>query len=101
VPIALEDSLHGFHRHVTPRAQKLRNVTLACREFGVACSLFCCWRKHKLACQPDGPHPRSQDQERRLILNCEQWMTPAKVGGGRSPGQAAETAMVPRRLPVY
>jgi len=46
VPIALEYSLHEFHLHVMARAQELRNVTLACREIGVACRLFCCWPKH-------------------------------------------------------
>jgi len=42
--MTLEDSIHAFRLRVMARAQELRNVTQACREFGISRSLFYRWR---------------------------------------------------------
>jgi transposase InsO family protein len=62
--MTLEDSIHAFRLRVMARAQELRNVTRACREFGISRSLFYRWRKRYLAYGPDGLHPRRQAARR-------------------------------------
>lgn len=56
--MTLEDSIHGFRLRVMVRAQAIRNVSRACREFGISRTLFYRWRKRYLAYGPDGLHPR-------------------------------------------
>jgi len=62
--MTLEDSIHAFRLRVMARAQELRNVTRACREFGVSRTLFYRWRKRYLAYGPDALHPRHQGPRR-------------------------------------
>jgi transposase InsO family protein len=62
--MTLEDSIHAFRLRVMARAQELRNVTRACREFGISRTLFYRWRKRYLAYGRDGLHPRRQAARR-------------------------------------
>jgi len=55
--MTLEDSMHAFRLRVMARAQEMRDVSQACREFGISRSLFYRWRERYLAYGLDGLHP--------------------------------------------
>jgi transposase-like protein len=62
--MTLEDSIHAFRLRVMARAQELDNIAKACREFGIARTLFYRWRHRYMAYGADGLHPRRQGPRR-------------------------------------
>lgn len=64
--ITLNDSVPEFRLRVILRARELRNVSEACRQFGISRTLFYRWRKRFLQYGVDGLRPRPHRPERWL-----------------------------------
>lgn len=92
--MTLETSLHAFRLQVTARAQALRTVSQACREFAVSRTLFYRRQRRYLAYGPDGlhserpgprrgrPHTLSVEAERAILALALAWPTWASARFG-------------------
>ena len=56
--MTLEDSIHSLRLHVLREAERLGNVTEACRRQGMSRTVFYRLRKRLEQYGPDGVHPK-------------------------------------------
>ena len=56
--MTLEDNVHAFRLRLFERAERLGNVSAACREVGISRSLYYQLRERFLRYGPDGLHPK-------------------------------------------
>jgi transposase InsO family protein len=91
--MALKASVHAFRLRAIAGARAVGNVSQACREFGIARTLFYRWRRRYLAYGSDGLYPKragprrgrppslSVEAERAILAVALAWPTwgPARV----------------------
>jgi transposase-like protein len=56
--MTLEDNVHAFRLRLFERAERLGNVSAACRELGISRSLYYPLRQRFLRYGPEGLHPK-------------------------------------------
>ena len=94
--MTLEDSIHSRRLCVLRDAERLRNVSEACRRHGVSRTVFYRWRQRLERYGPDGVHPKRRQArrgrppavpvqtERRVIAFALAWPTCGPPGTATS-----------------